>query len=90
MIKIIKLAAGGLANTMRSGCHERVAATWGVEVNGQLVARIFTDARSSNSIVVDAVSGRCLYQTVYAPWKRGQSRVSIAKDWALKYFASGC
>lgn len=86
MIKIIKLAAGGLANSMRSGCHYRVAATWGVEVNGQLVARIFTDAGSSNSIVVDAVSGRCLYQTVYAPWKRGQNRVSIAKDWAIQHF----
>lgn len=86
MVKIIKLSNGGLAPTMRTGAHERVAAIWGVEVNGQLVARIFTDARSSNSIVVDAVSGRCLYQTVYAPWKRGQNRVSIAKDWAIQHF----
>jgi hypothetical protein len=86
MIKIVKIANGGLANTMRSGCHERVAATWGVEVDGRLIARIFTDAGSSNSIVVDAVSGRCLYQTIMAPRVRGQNRVRIAKDWALKHF----
>ncbi len=84
MIKIIKLANGGLANTMRSGCHERVAATWGVEVDGQLVARIFTVG--GNSMVVDAASGRQLYTTMMAPRQRRQNRVAIAKDWALKYF----
>ena len=84
MIKIIKLAAGGLANSMRSGCHYRVAATWGVEVNGQLVARIFTDPRSSNSMVVDAASGRMLFSTIMTPYKRGQNRVAIAKNWAIE------
>jgi hypothetical protein len=87
MVKIIKLSNSGLAPTMRSGCHERVSATWGVEVDGRLVARIFTDAKSRNSIVVDAVSGRCLYQTIMAPWVRGQSRVGIAKNWAMNNFS---
>jgi hypothetical protein len=84
MIKIIKLANGGLAPTMRSGAHERVPATWGVEVNGQLAARIFTVG--GNSIVVDAVSGRQLYTTIMVPRQRRQNRVAIAKDWALKHF----
>lgn len=88
MIKIIKLANGGLAPTMRSGAHERVPATWGVKVNGQLAARIFTVG--GNSIVVDAVSGRQLYTTIMVPRQRRQNRVAIAKDWALKHFASGC
>jgi hypothetical protein len=86
MIKIIKLANSGLAPTYRAGCNERVPATWGVEVNGRLAARIFTVG--GDSVVVDAESGRCLYQTVYVPRKRGQSRVAIAKDWASKHFAS--
>ena len=88
MIKIIKLANGGLAPTMRSGAQERVPATWGVEVNGQLAARIFTV--SGNSIVVDAASGRQLYTTIMAPRQRRQNRVAIAKDWAINYFSVTC
>ena len=88
MIKIIKLANGGLAPTMRTGCHERAPATWGVEVNGKLVARIFTVG--GNSIVVDAESGRMLHTTAYQPYVRSRYRVAIAKDWALKHFAAGC
>lgn len=80
MIKIVKLANGGLAPTYRAGCHERVPATWGVEVNGQLVARIFTVRGSS--MVVDAESGRMLYTTAYQPCR---SPVAIAKAWALKH-----
>jgi hypothetical protein len=87
-VKIIKLANGGLASTMRSGAHERVPATWGVEVNGQLAARIFTVG--GNSIVVDAISGRQLYTTILVPRQHRQNRVVIAKDWASKHFASGC
>lgn len=85
MIKIIKLASGGLAPTMRSGAHERIPATWGVEVNGQLAARIFTVG--SDSMVVDAASGRQLYTTIMAPRKRRQNRVAIAKDWAISHFS---
>ena len=86
MIKIIKIANGGLAPTYRAGCHERVPATWGVEVNGKLVARIFTVRGSS--MVVDAESGRMLHTTAYQPCARRRSPVAIAKDWALKHFAS--
>ncbi len=86
MIKIIKLSNGGLAPTMRSGAYERVPATWGVDINGQLIARIFTDAKSNNSIVVDAASGRQLFTTMMVPRKRGQNRVTIAKEWAINYF----
>ncbi len=85
MVKIIKLASGGLAPTMRTGRNERSPAVWGVEVNGALVARIFTQSRGE-SIVVDAASGRCLSQTVYAPRLRGQSRVALAKEWAINNF----
>jgi hypothetical protein len=84
MVKIIKLASGGLAPTMRTGRNERSPAVWGVEVNGALVAHIFT--QFGESIVVDAASGRCLYQTVYAPRLRGQSRVALAKEWAINNF----
>jgi len=84
MTKIIKVSSGGLAPTMRSGAHERVPATWGIEVNGQLVARIFTV--SGDSMVVDAASGRQLFTTMMAPRKRRQNRVAIAKDWAIKHF----
>ena len=84
MIKIVKLASSSLAPTMRTGAHERVPATWGVEVNGQLAARIFTVG--GESMVVDAVSGRQLYSTIMAPRQRRQNRVAIAKDWALKHF----
>jgi len=85
MVKIIKLANGGLAPTYRAGCHERVPAIWGVEVNGRLVARIFTGRGSS--MVVDAESGRMLHTTAYQPLaRRRRSTVAIAKDWALKHF----
>lgn len=85
MIKIIKLASSSLAPTMRAGCHERSPAIWGVEVNGQMVARIFTVG--GNSIVIDTESGRTLYTTAFQPYVRRGSRVAIAKDWALKHFA---
>ena len=84
MTKIIKVNSGGLAPTMRSGAHERVPATWGVEINGQLVARIFTV--NGDSAVVDAVSGRQLFTTMTAARQRRQNRVAIAKDWAIKHF----
>lgn len=86
MIRIIKLANGGLAPTMRSGKQERVAAVWGVEVNGNVVARIFT----INGIptVIDAATGRQLHYVVIAPHR--QNRVAAAKDWAIKYFAACC
>lgn len=84
MVKIIKLADGGFAPTMRSGAYERVSATWGVVTSGQLVARIFTVG--SDSMVVDAASGRQLYTTIMAPRKRRQNRVAIAKNWAINYF----
>lgn len=84
MKQIIKLANSSLAPTMRSGAQERVPATWGVEINGQLVARIFTV--SGESMVVDAASGRQLYTTSMVPRQRRQNRVAIAKEWALKNF----
>ena len=84
MTKIIKITSGGLAPTMRSGAHERVPATWGIEVNGQLVARIFTV--SGDSMVVDAASGRQLFTTMMTPRERRQNRVAIAKNWAIKNF----
>jgi hypothetical protein len=84
MVRVIKSATGGLAPTMRSGAHERIPAVWGVEVNGRLVARIFTV--NGDSVVVEAQSGRQLYTTMMAPRKRRQSRVAVAKDWAVNYF----
>ncbi len=79
MTKIIKLASGGLAPTMRSGAHERVPATWGVEVDGRLVARIFTI--QGTPTVVDATTGRALHYVMAAP--RRQNRVALAKAWAI-------
>lgn len=84
MVKIIKLASGNLAPTMRSGAQKRVPAMWGVEVNGQLVARIF--AVGGESMVVDAASGRVLHNTALRSYIYGKSRASMAKEWAINHF----
>lgn len=86
MIKIIKLANSGLAPGGRAGAEVRVDAVWGVEVNGQVAARIFTICGAPT--VVEANTGRVLYSVLIAAHR--QNRVAIAKDWALKHFAAAC
>jgi hypothetical protein len=88
MIKIIKLASSSLAPTMRTGAQARVPAMWGVESNGQLIARILTVG--GESMVVDAESGRVLHNTALRSYVYGKSRASMAKEWALKYFSEKC
>lgn len=82
MVKIIKTMSSGLAPTMRSGVHERVAASWGVDVDGVIVARIFEIC--GTPCVVAGDSGRVLYRVDFAP--RRKHKVKIAKEWAINHF----
>jgi len=84
MVKFVKLISASMEPTMRTGGQKRSSAIWGVQVNGDVVAMIYSH-NSEYFIREYATSGRMLHHVFWGP-----NRFQVAKDWALKYFASRC
>jgi hypothetical protein len=84
MIKIIKLIPASMEPTMRTGGQKRSSAVWGVQINGEVIAMIYSH-NSEYFIREYAVSGRMLHHIHWGP-----NRFQKAKEWALQHYAHAC